>query len=250
MVSRPARPGRLEEMSELRIRPAARAVMLDPDGSILLVRFEFPGRTIWATPGGGIEPGESAAEALRRELAEETGLEAPEIGPLIWTRLHIIPFIGGAWDGQREQYHLVRTAAFTPRPRLSWEQLERRVRVRAPLVDARRARAGAERRPSLPARCPSSSAPSSRTARRASRSTPASDSCSQPCRRLAIGSRQSRPKARGRSLTPGGACRRLYSARSTSASTLSTVAGSNSASSSSRERSSSTYASSTGSSRS
>jgi len=35
----------------------------------------------------------------------------------------VIPFIGGRWDGQREQYHLVRTKAFTPRPRLSWEQL-------------------------------------------------------------------------------------------------------------------------------
>ncbi len=62
----------------------------------------------------------------------------------------------------------------------------------------------------------------------------------QPCQRLAIGSRQSRPNARGRSFTPGGAWRRLYSARSTRASTLSTVVASNSARSSSRERSSST----------
>ena len=44
-------------MSELRIRPAARAIVIDPDDRILLVRFEFPGRTLWATPGGGIEPG-------------------------------------------------------------------------------------------------------------------------------------------------------------------------------------------------
>lgn len=110
-------------MNELRIRPAARAVVVDPDERVLLVRFEFPGRTLWATPGGGIEPGETPEDAIRRELAEETGLEAIEIGPVVWTRLHIIPFIGGQWDGQREQYHLVRTAAFTPAPRLSWEQL-------------------------------------------------------------------------------------------------------------------------------
>jgi hypothetical protein len=44
---------------------------------------------------------------------------------VIWTRLHIIPFIGGRWDGQREQYHLVRSHAFEPKPRHSWEQLER-----------------------------------------------------------------------------------------------------------------------------
>jgi 8-oxo-dGTP pyrophosphatase MutT (NUDIX family) len=110
-------------MSELRIRPAARAVVLDPDDRILLVRFEFPTRALWATPGGGIEQGESAEDAIRRELEEETGLAPTEIGPQIWTRLHIIPFIGGQWDGQREQYYLVRTPAFTPSPRHSWEQL-------------------------------------------------------------------------------------------------------------------------------
>jgi 8-oxo-dGTP diphosphatase len=97
--------------------------VIDPDDRILLVRFEFPTRTVWATPGGGIEPGESAEDALRRELAEETGLTSIEVGPVLWTRLHIVPFIGGQWDGQREQYHLVRTAAFTPKPRHSWEQL-------------------------------------------------------------------------------------------------------------------------------
>jgi 8-oxo-dGTP diphosphatase len=110
-------------VSELRIRSAARAVVVDPHDRILLVRFEFPTRTVWATPGGGIEPGESAEDAIRRELAEETGLTSIEIGPVLWTRLHIVPFIGGQWDGQREQYHLVRTAAFTPKPRHTWEQL-------------------------------------------------------------------------------------------------------------------------------
>ena len=111
-------------MSKLRIRPAARAIVLDPDDRILLVRFLFPtGKTFWATPGGGIEEGESSEEAIRRELAEEAGLEGVDVGPVVWMRLHIVPFIGGRYDGQREQYHLVRTRPFTPEPRLSWEQL-------------------------------------------------------------------------------------------------------------------------------
>jgi len=107
----------------LRIRDAARAVVLDPADRILLVRFEFPDGTRWALPGGGIEPGETAIDALRRELDEEAGLPDADIGPHIWTRLHVIPFIDGRWDGQREQIHLVRTGAFEPVPRLSWETL-------------------------------------------------------------------------------------------------------------------------------
>jgi 8-oxo-dGTP pyrophosphatase MutT (NUDIX family) len=123
LVLRPAETDRRRALSELRIRPAARAVVIDPDDRILLVRFEFPRKRVWAAPGGGIEPGESAEGAIRRELMEETGLTSFEIGPVVWTRLHIIPFIGGRWDGQREQFHLVRTEAFIPEPRHPWEQL-------------------------------------------------------------------------------------------------------------------------------
>jgi 8-oxo-dGTP pyrophosphatase MutT (NUDIX family) len=65
----------------MRIRDAVRAIVLDPDDRTVLVLFDFGRRTVWATPGGGTNPGESDEEALRRELAEEVGLEGPEIGP-------------------------------------------------------------------------------------------------------------------------------------------------------------------------
>lgn len=108
----------------LRIREAVRALVIDPDDRFLLVRFEFPDAgTRWALPGGGIEPGESTVDALRRELEEELGLSDVEIGPHVWNRLHVIPFIDGRWDGQRECIHLVRSDAFEPRPRLSWDEL-------------------------------------------------------------------------------------------------------------------------------
>lgn len=46
-------------------------------------RGVFPGQ--WGLPGGGIEAGEYAETALRRELREEVGLEVSEIEPLFFT---------------------------------------------------------------------------------------------------------------------------------------------------------------------
>lgn len=108
---------------ELRLREAARAVILDPAGRILLVRFEFPDRSVWACPGGGLEPGESHEAALRRELREEVGLDLEELGPCVWTRTHIIPFLDGRWDGEVERFHLVETEPFVPSPLLTVEEL-------------------------------------------------------------------------------------------------------------------------------
>lgn len=52
----------------------AAAVIRDAIGSVLLVRHTY-GRLNWELPGGLVEPGESPAEAVVREVAEETGLD-------------------------------------------------------------------------------------------------------------------------------------------------------------------------------
>ena len=103
------------------LRDAVRALVLDPAGRVLLVRFEFPTKSVWACPGGGLEPKESHEEAIARELGEEAGFADFELGPCIWTRTHWFPM--RAHSGQRERIYLVQVAAEEPRPELSWEEL-------------------------------------------------------------------------------------------------------------------------------
>ena len=55
------------------IRPSVSAVVRDGRGRILLGRRADSGE--WGLPGGNVEIGESVAEAIRREVREETGLE-------------------------------------------------------------------------------------------------------------------------------------------------------------------------------
>lgn len=59
----------------------AYGIVHDAEGRILLVRAA-PYLTVagmWFLPGGGVEHGETPAEALRREVHEETGLTVGEL---------------------------------------------------------------------------------------------------------------------------------------------------------------------------
>jgi ADP-ribose pyrophosphatase YjhB (NUDIX family) len=65
--------------------PCVGALAYDADHRLLLIRRRNdPGRGLWSVPGGRVEPDESDAEAVVREMAEETGLVV-EPGALVGT---------------------------------------------------------------------------------------------------------------------------------------------------------------------
>lgn len=88
-------------------RVAARAVVLNAAGQVLLQHMNSDAGHSWITPGGGLEPGETHEQAVLRELREEVGLRLPEAGPWVWLRTAEFTFRGVPYR-QRERFFLVR----------------------------------------------------------------------------------------------------------------------------------------------
>jgi 8-oxo-dGTP diphosphatase len=59
---------------------AQQAILVDPEGRVLLLRRPDGN---WQFAGGRLEEGESWDEGLRREVEEETGITAIDIGPAL-----------------------------------------------------------------------------------------------------------------------------------------------------------------------
>ncbi len=71
--------------------------IVERDGQVLMVRNRYEDGPWWSLPGGRLEDHESFADAVGRELHEETGLELVRLGALAYTvHVHV--------DDRRVQY--------------------------------------------------------------------------------------------------------------------------------------------------
>jgi len=113
------------------------AVVQGDDGRFLLAR-RLPGAHLgglWEFPGGAVEPGETPEEALRRELAEELGVEVVVEEPLTFA-FHR--------DGERDVlllFYRARIAGGAPHGRegqeIGWFSPAQLARLATPPADAK-----------------------------------------------------------------------------------------------------------------
>lgn len=96
----------------MRERKAARLLVVSPSAEVLLFKFAhndgpLAGRNYWATPGGGVEDGETFHAAAIRELREETGIQVDTVAEPVADRRFSMLLPSGETVVAVEKYFIV-----------------------------------------------------------------------------------------------------------------------------------------------
>ena len=98
-------------------RPTSRVLLFDREDRILLFLTTAPdtsGIARWLTPGGGVDPGESHADAAVRELFEETGLTGIDLGQPVWTHDFDVQWDAADHDSGHAEFYTAVVDSFEP----------------------------------------------------------------------------------------------------------------------------------------